>query len=118
MTGANPNGGANPHGGANPQQPQAPTFAFDLPDGWKKLPPQQFRDANISCTQDIRGKGLMIGMTLQEHRSAKDVMTACMDCGVIVCIAQNNVLRIAPPLTIKEDLLQKGLEIIISVLKG
>ena len=79
---------------------------------------QQFRDADISCAQDIRGKGMIIGMTLQEHRSAKDVMTACMDRGVIVCIAKNNVLRIAPPLTIKEDLLEKGLEIIIAVLKG
>jgi hypothetical protein len=52
VTGANPHGGADPHGGANPQRPQAPTFAFDLPDGWKKLPPKQFRDANFTLERD------------------------------------------------------------------
>ncbi len=76
-----------------------------------------FKEAKLPSVKDIRGKGLLIGMTLQEDKPAKDAMSACMDGGLIVCIAKNNVLRIAPPLTIEEDLLEKGLEIIIDVLK-
>jgi acetylornithine/succinyldiaminopimelate/putrescine aminotransferase len=60
----------------------------------------------------------MIGMTLDDAVAAKDVMMKCLDRGLILCIAKNNVVRIAPPLTIEEDLLEKGTNILIDVLKG
>jgi acetylornithine/N-succinyldiaminopimelate aminotransferase len=78
---------------------------------------QALRDAGISCVRDVRGKGLMIGILLAEDRPAKDVMLACMDRGLMVCIAKGNVLRLAPPLVIEESLLARGLEILVSVLK-
>ena len=50
--GANPHGG-DPHGGAmGGAKPGAPAIAYDLPDGWKELPPKQFRDANFTLQRD------------------------------------------------------------------
>jgi len=46
-------GAANPHG-ADPSNPHGgqPTFAWDLPEGWKVLPPRQFRDAHFTLERD------------------------------------------------------------------
>ena len=73
--------------------------------------------AGAACVQDIRGKGLLIGIQLDEARVAKDVMIECMDRGLLVCIAKQNVLRLAPALTVDQDDLARGLEILIDVLK-
>jgi len=75
------------------------------------------RDASLACVTEIRGKGLMIGLVLAKDTPAKDVMTACLEKGLMVCLAKNNVLRLAPPLTIEEDVLETGLGILIDVLK-
>ena len=75
------------------------------------------RNANIGCVKDIRGKGLMIGVRLDEDKPAKDVMTACMDRGLLICVAKNNVVRLAPPLTTEDALLDRGLAILMEVLK-
>ncbi len=74
-------------------------------------------DAKLACVKNLRGKGLMIGMELVAATPVKDVMMACLDKGLIVCVAKNNVLRLAPPLTIETDVLHKGLAILIDVLK-
>jgi len=54
-----PHGGAqhggDPHGGMGAggrEQPTGPTFAWDLPQGWKELPPRKFRDANFTLERD------------------------------------------------------------------
>lgn len=78
---------------------------------------RQLADARLPGVAEIRGKGLMVGLELNESASAADVWKRCMDNGLIVCVAKNNVLRIAPPLTIGQDLLQQGLEILINVIK-
>ena len=74
--------------------------------------------AEIPCVRDVRGKGFLIGIRLDEARQAKDVMLECMDRGLIVCPAKQNVLRLAPALTVDEDDLARGLDIVIDVLKG
>ena len=54
MPGGSQHGGS-PHGGAPPAghgQPTGPTFKWDLPEGWKVLPPKQFRDANFTLERD------------------------------------------------------------------
>ncbi len=78
----------------------------------------QITAADIACVKDVRGKGVMIGMTLDDAVVAKDVMMKCLDRGLIICIAKNNVVRMAPPLTIEEDVLEKGTDILIDVLKA
>ncbi|MFP4053367.1 MAG: aspartate aminotransferase family protein [Phycisphaerae bacterium] len=79
---------------------------------------RRLADANISCIEDIRGKGLMIGAKLEESRPAKQVMLDCLDRGLILCIAKNNVVRVAPPLVVSDDDLDQGLDIAIDVLKS
>jgi len=74
--------------------------------------------ADIPCVQDVRGKGFLIGMKLDEARQAKDVMFECMDRGLIVCLAKQNVLRLAPALTVDGIDLAHGLDIVIDVLKS
>ena len=59
----------------------------------------KLESAQLPGLGELRGKGLMIGMELEEARPAKDVWNKCMARGLIVCIAKNNVLRLAPPLT-------------------
>ncbi len=72
--------------------------------------------AGLSCVKEVRGFGLMIGLELD--RPAKPVFLQAMERGLLVCIAQENVLRLAPPLIVPEDVLDAGLEILVDVLKG
>ncbi len=75
-------------------------------------------DAGIPCINEIRGKGLMIGVAIDESAAvAKDIMMACMEHGLLVCIAKNNVLRLAPPLTTPDEDFEKALQILIRVMK-
>ena len=55
--------------------------------------------------RDIRGIGLMIGVELADEAVTEAVAARCLDAGVIVlsCGPDENVLRLAPPLTIPDD---------------
>ena len=77
---------------------------------------QTLRDAGIGCLKDVRGAGFMIGMELD--KPAAGVFTAAMDRGLMVCYAQEKVLRIAPPLTIADDVLGQGMDMLIDLLKA
>ncbi len=67
---------------------------------------------------DVRGLGLMLGVELVRDREtkerayeeAKKVVWRSYELGLIVAFLQGNVLRIQPPLTIEEELLDEGLE--------
>ncbi len=71
---------------------------------------------------DVRGRGAMCAMELVADRSTKapaDAATGavakrCLENGVVVLTAgtYNNVLRLLPPLTIDDSLLEEGLEIL------
>ncbi|MBT3401320.1 MAG: aminotransferase class III-fold pyridoxal phosphate-dependent enzyme [Rhodospirillaceae bacterium] len=74
--------------------------------------------AAIPAITEIRARGLMIGLQLDDSVQAKDVMTTCRERGLIICIAKNNVLRVAPPLTIDTETLDAGIGILLDVLKG
>jgi acetylornithine aminotransferase len=76
---------------------------------------QAIRNAGIDCVKDVRGKGLMIG--IEVDKPAADVFKTAMAEGLLICIAGANVLRVAPPLVIEDDLLYKGIEHLISLLK-
>ncbi len=74
--------------------------------------------AGIDSVTEIRGKGALVGIQLDDSIQAKDVMMGCMEKGLIICIAKNNVLRVAPALTTEDSVLDAGLAIMIDVLKG
>jgi 4-aminobutyrate aminotransferase/(S)-3-amino-2-methylpropionate transaminase len=70
---------------------------------------------------DVRGRGAMIavelvrpGSTEPDPALTKALATACHQAGVIVltCGTFGNVLRLLPPLTISDDLLTEGLDVL------
>ena len=73
---------------------------------------------------DVRGRGAMIAIELV-HRNSSDpdpgftaaVATAAREQGVIVltCGTYGNVLRFLPPLTISDELLNEGLDVLSEV---
>jgi len=79
---------------------------------------------------DVRGLGLMLGVELVKDRETKErayeearkVVWRAYELGLIVAFLQGNVLRVQPPLTIEEELLEEGLnrleEAIADVEKG
>ncbi|MGC9453692.1 MAG: aspartate aminotransferase family protein [Phycisphaerae bacterium] len=79
---------------------------------------QALRDADVPCVEEVRGKGLMIGVAIDESAAtAKDIMMKCMEHGLMVCVAKQNVLRLAPPLTTPDEDFEKALQILMRVLK-
>ncbi|WP_297499161.1 leucine/methionine racemase [Thermococcus sp.] len=66
---------------------------------------------------DVRGLGLMLGLDLVKDRETKErayaearkIVWRSYELGLIVAFLQGNVLRIQPPLTIEEELLEEGL---------
>jgi 4-aminobutyrate aminotransferase/(S)-3-amino-2-methylpropionate transaminase len=74
---------------------------------------------------DVRGRGAMIAVELVKSGTAepdaeltKKLTTAAHAAGVVVltCGTYGNVLRFLPPLTISDELLQEGLDIVTSIL--
>ena len=68
--------------------------------------------------KDVRGKGLFIGVELDESRSGSDVVKACLNRGLVINATQGNVLRIAPAMTIEESQLDEGLAILEDVISS
>ncbi len=64
---------------------------------------------------EARGMGLLRGIEL--HGPAADVVVGCREQGVLVIPAGANVVRIAPPLVIEADELDRGLAVLESVLQ-
>ena len=65
--------------------------------------------------KSVRGRGMMIGFVVEG--SPKDYLHACADSGLLVLTAGKDVIRLLPPLTISYDEIDKGVEILASVLK-
>jgi 4-aminobutyrate aminotransferase len=63
---------------------------------------------------DVRGVGLMIGIELPDRATAAAVSRRCLESQLIVltCGPEDNVLRLAPPLTIADDELDLGLDVL------
>jgi acetylornithine/N-succinyldiaminopimelate aminotransferase len=66
--------------------------------------------------KSVSGKGLMIGIELNTEKSSKDVAMKCIENGLIILTAKNK-LRLLPPLSITKEEIDKGLNILINVLK-
>ncbi len=66
--------------------------------------------------KEVRGKGMMLGVVLDDEIAAKDVANTCLACGLLILTAKT-LLRLLPPLTISQDELNRGLSILETVLK-
>jgi 4-aminobutyrate aminotransferase/(S)-3-amino-2-methylpropionate transaminase len=79
-------------------------------------------EAEFECIGEVRGLGAMLAMELVTDRTGKqpdaqlttDVLHECHDNGLVVLKAglYDNVIRLLPPLTITDDELSRGLDIL------
>ena len=69
---------------------------------------------------EVRGLGLMIGIECIDASTADTVRRACLADGLLVltCGPAENVLRIIPPLTLSDDELAIGLDILGRALRA
>jgi acetylornithine/N-succinyldiaminopimelate aminotransferase len=65
---------------------------------------------------EIRGMGLMRGLKMVDDIKAGDIATACLEKGLVVITAGDNVLRMVPPLVIEKEHVDAMVEILDSVL--
>lgn len=80
----------------------------------RKIIEDRLKDAKEVIS--ISGKGLMVGLELKDGLKAVDVATKCMENGLIPLTAKTKI-RLLPPLNITFEELNKGLDILIQVLK-
>jgi predicted acetylornithine/succinylornithine family transaminase len=69
---------------------------------------------SFSFIREVRGKGLMIGMELEIEGSK--VADSCLQEGLLLNCTAYKVLRFVPPLTIKKNEIDRGLDILEKVL--
>jgi acetylornithine/N-succinyldiaminopimelate aminotransferase len=74
------------------------------------------RLSDIKEVKSISGKGLMVGIELEDGLKAVDIAAKCMENGLIPLTAKTKICLL-PPLYITYEELNKGLDILIQVLK-
>jgi acetylornithine/N-succinyldiaminopimelate aminotransferase len=66
--------------------------------------------AELDAITDVRGRGLMLGVTLADGIDAADVRDRCLDAGLVLNVPGPRMLRFLPPLIIDEGEVDAGLE--------
>ena len=79
---------------------------------------EQIEQMGAPAVSGTRGLGLMIGITLNEGYSNKELAGKLTEEGLLVLTAGQNVIRLLPPLVITREELDKGLAILRRVLCG
>ena len=72
------------------------------------------KDFNADIVVEIRGKGLMIGIQIKGN--PKDYAKKCVENGLLVLTAGDDVIRFLPPLNITYDEIDRGLDILKNIL--
>ena len=78
---------------------------------------EQIQSWKIKSIGEVRGKGLMIGISLIDV-APREIAQACVENGLLILIAGADALRFLPPLTITYEEIDKGLLILRNVLEG
>ena len=63
---------------------------------------------------EVRGAGLLWGIEITG--AAAEVVARALDAGLLLCSAGANVVRVAPPLTISDEDLERGLQLLLAAL--
>ncbi len=68
--------------------------------------------------KEIRGKGLMLALIMETPEQANDLVLKALDKGLILfwLLYEKCAVRITPPLTISEDELMQGIDVILGIL--
>ena len=79
----------------------------------------RLRELGASSVVEVRGIGAMIGVELTDKATAEAVQQRCLADGVLVltCGPAGNVLRLIPPLTMTDDELAHGLDVLSRLLQ-
>ncbi len=80
---------------------------------------QQLADLKqtCGCIKEVRGKGLMLGIDLDESVVAKEVLKKLLSMGFVTATAGANVLRFLPPYTIQKKHIDELTAALYKVLK-
>lgn len=70
---------------------------------------------SFSNVISIRGIGMFWGIQFDEKYNIEDLRLRLLNKGYITCTSRNNTLRLTPPLTIQQNILEKSLETIKSI---
>jgi len=81
---------------------------------------KEMASENPEAKPEVRGRGLVQGLAMGESGLASAVSRACFERGLVIETAghQGEVLKLLPPLTIEDDALAEGLDIVESSLKA
>lgn len=74
------------------------------------------RLAAMPHVKEVRGRGMMLGIVLEDAIAARDVANKCLENGLLILTAKT-LLRLLPPLTISDEELTRGLNILETTLK-
>ncbi|RJP44127.1 aspartate aminotransferase family protein [Candidatus Parcubacteria bacterium] len=66
----------------------------------------------------VRGKGMEMGVQFKDARTAEQVQKAAFADGLHIVLGSGDNIQLMPPLTIPQELLDEGLEILVSHLAG
>jgi acetylornithine/N-succinyldiaminopimelate aminotransferase len=76
---------------------------------------QTIKDWNLPVVREIRGLGLMIGVSVSG--APKEIAAKCIDNGLLMLTAGSDAIRMLPPLVITYAEIDKGLAILKNVLE-
>ncbi|WP_206423474.1 acetylornithine transaminase [Enterococcus mediterraneensis] len=71
---------------------------------------EALKKIDSSKIKEVRGRGLMIGIELQQEFSVEDIIKDLEKAGLLTLKAGQNVLRLLPPLTISMKEIDEGIE--------
>ena len=72
--------------------------------------------AGLSGVSEVRGRGLMLGAGLAEGLDAAAAGGRALDRGLVVNIPEPGTIRLLPPLTVSDEEIDRGLEILAAAL--
>ena len=77
---------------------------------------ESIRGIKSKAIKEIRGRGLMIGVEL--NKKGNEIVKKCLNQGLLVNCANENVLRFLPPLIINKEIVRKSMIILSEVLEN
>jgi predicted acetylornithine/succinylornithine family transaminase len=72
--------------------------------------------ADLEGVAEVRGRGLMVGLTLADGLDAADVARRALDAGLVINVPGSGMLRFLPPLVIGDDDVDAAMNVMRDVL--